>query len=130
MSKLHIQPQTLCQIIGKVREFQAKEEVVLPDVPSSPTEDWGLQMLADHSDDMALVAMTEAIAEMSQRQRAELVALMWLGRGDYELEDWETAVDDAVGEYSLRAAAYLLVHPMVADDLEEGLIAFGYSCQE
>ncbi|NKN33555.1 DUF3775 domain-containing protein [Marichromatium bheemlicum] len=130
MSKLHIQPETLCQIIAKVREFQAKEEVVLPDVPSGPAEDWALQMLADHSDDLGLQAMNEAIAEMSQRQRAELVALMWLGRGDYELEDWETAVDDAIGEYSLRAGAYLLAHPMVVDDLEEGLIAFGYSCED
>jgi hypothetical protein len=74
--------------------------------------------------------MTRVIGEMSQRQRAELVALMWLGRGDYGIEDWETAVDDAIGDYSLNAAAYLLAHPMVANDLQEGLIAHGYSCQE
>jgi hypothetical protein len=74
--------------------------------------------------------MTQTIGEMSQRQPDELVALMWLGRGDYDLEEWETAVDDALGDYSLRAAAYLLAHPMVSDDLEEGLLELGYSCQD
>ncbi|MTW23091.1 DUF3775 domain-containing protein [Allochromatium palmeri] len=130
MSRLHINPESLCQIIEKAREFQAKEDVVLPDTPDSPLEDWALQMLTDHSEDLSLSEMTLAIGEMSQRQRAELVALMWLGRGDYGIEDWETAVDDAIGDYSLNAAAYLLAHPMVADDLQEGLIAHGYSCQD
>lgn len=130
MSQLHIDLESLCHIIEKSREFQAKEEVVLPDVPDSPSEDWALQILADHSEDHSLGEMTQAIGEMSQRQRAELVALMWLGRGDYGIEDWETAVDDAIGDYSLNAAAYLLAHPMVANDLQEGLIAHGYSCQE
>ncbi|HSO81138.1 DUF3775 domain-containing protein [Thiocapsa sp.] len=127
---LHIPLESICGIIDMAREFQSKEEVVLPDNPSSPTEDWALQVLADHSEDYSVQAMTEAIGEMSQRQRAELVALMWIGRGDYDLEEWETAVDDALGDYSLRAAAYLLAHPMVSDDLEEGLLALGYSCQD
>ena len=127
---LHIRLDSLCYIIDKPRTIQAKEDVVLPDIPASPTEDWALQILADHSDDYTLQEITRAIGEMSERQRAELVALMWLGRGDYTLEEWETAVDDAIGDYSLNAAAYLLAHPMVADDLEEGLIAHGYSCQE
>ncbi|NEV60973.1 DUF3775 domain-containing protein [Thiorhodococcus minor] len=127
---LHIQSDTLCYIIGKAREFQAKEEVVLPDTPASPSEDWALQVLADHSEDYSVRETTRAIGEMSERQRAELVALMWVGRGDYSIDEWETAVDDAIGDYSLNAAGYLLAHPMVADDLEEGLIAHGYSCQD
>jgi hypothetical protein len=127
---LHIKLETLCYIIEKAREFQAKEDVVLPDNPASPSEDWALQVLADHSEDYSLREMTLAIGEMSERQRAELVALMWLGGGDYSLEEWETAVDDALGDYSIKAAAYLLSHPSVPDDLEEGLIAHGYSCQD
>jgi len=40
------------------------------------------------------------------------------------------AVEDALEAHSERAAEYLLAHPMVADDLEEGLIQLGYSCEE
>ena len=127
---LHIPLELLCSVIDKAREFQAKEEVVLPDVTASPSEDWALQVLADHSEDYSLRELLDAIAEMSQRQRAELVAIMWIGRGDYTVEDWESAVDDAIGDYSVRAGEYLLAHPTVSDDLEEGLLALGYSCQD
>ena len=127
---LHIPVETICYIISRAREFQAKEEVVIPESPTSPSEDWALQILADHSGDYTLAEMVECIGAMNQRQRSELIALMWLGRGDYGLDDWESAVDDAIGDYSVRAAAYLLAHPMVSDDLEEGLIAHGYSCEE
>ncbi|WP_295388567.1 DUF3775 domain-containing protein [uncultured Thiodictyon sp.] len=127
---LHIPLDTICYIIAKAREFQSKEDVVIPDVPSSPSEDWALQVLAHHSGDYTLMEFVECIGEMNQRQRAELIALMWVGRGDYTLEDWEGAVDDAIGDYSVRAAQYLIAHPMVSDDLEEGLIAHGYSCED
>jgi len=125
---LHIPLDALCYIIARAREFQAKEEVVIPEIPSSPSEDWALQILADHSGDYTLTELVACIGEMNQRQRAELIALMWLGRGDYALDEWEEAVDEAIGDYSVRAAQYLIAHPMVSDDLEEGLIAHGYSC--
>jgi hypothetical protein len=127
---LHIPLETLCWIIAKARELQAKEQVVIPDTPASPSDDWALQVLADHSGDYGLAELLGALADMNQRQRAELIALMWVGRGDYDVDDWEQAVDDAIGDHSVRAAEYLLSHPMVSDDLEEGLIAHGYSCEE
>jgi hypothetical protein len=128
--RLHIRLHTLCSLIALAREFQAKEEVVFPEVPSSPTEDWAMQMLADHIDDGNLAEFNGIIEDMGERQRAELVALMWLGRGDYDLEDWEEAVDEALGDFSIRAASYLLAHPMISDHLEEGLIAHGLSCED
>ena len=127
---LHIPLDAICYIIAQVREFQAKEEVVIPEDLASPAEDWALQILANHSGDYTLSELLSYIGEMNQRQRAELVALMWVGRGDYAIEDWETAVDDAIGDYSLRAAQYLITHPMAGDNLEDGLIAHGYSCQD
>jgi hypothetical protein len=127
---LHIPLEAICYIVAKTRELQAKEEVVIPDSPTGPSEDWALQVLADHSGDYTLAELADCIGEMSQRQRAELIALMWVGRGDYAVDDWEQAVDDAIGDHSVRAAAYLLSHPMVSDDLEEGLIAHGYSCED
>ena len=51
MPELELNPDTVCFLIDKAREFHAKEEVVIPDTPGSPTEDWALQVLADHADD-------------------------------------------------------------------------------
>jgi hypothetical protein len=127
---LDVRLETLCYIIAKAREFQAKEAVVIPETPSSPSDDWALQVLADHLDDMTLQEVRATVEDLDVRQRAELVALMWLGRGDYSLEEWDNAVDDALEDYTDRTVEYLLAHPMVSDDLEEGLIAHGYSCEE
>ncbi|NBC47900.1 MAG: DUF3775 domain-containing protein [Gammaproteobacteria bacterium] len=128
--RLHIPLDTLCSLIDLAREFQAKEEVVFPEVPASPTDDWAMQVLADHGDDYNVSEFRGIVNEMSERQRSELIALMWVGRGDFSADEWEEAVDEAWGDFSIRAAAYVLAHPMLSDHLEEGMIAFDLSCEE
>ncbi len=126
---LNIQPETVCFIITKAREFQAKEGVVIPeDLPDSPSENWAQQMLADHDGDHTLQEVSGAIAELDDDALVELVALMWLGRGDYTLEEWRVAKQDAEASRSDHTAGYLLSHPQVAFYLEEGLNAHGFSC--
>ena len=129
---LNINSETICFIITKAREFQAKEEIVIPEVPLSPSENWAMQILADHVDDPCAREVTETVQDLEPDQQAELVALMWLGRGDYGLDEWEAAVADAMDQYEEHdnTALYLLAHPMVANELEEGLIAHGYSCAD
>ncbi len=127
--RMHIRQQTLCSLIALAREFQAKEEVCIPQEGNSSSEDWAMQMLADHGDDYNVGEFRSIVHDFSERQRAELVALMWLGRGDYTAEEWEDAVDEALGDYSIRAAEYVLAHPMVSDHLEEGMIALDMPCE-
>jgi len=126
---LNINPDTVCFIIAKAREFQAKEGVVIPeDIPDSPSDNWAMQILADHDNDHTLDEIQGAINDLDDDALVELVALMWLGRGDYTIDEWATAVSDAVDERSDHTAKYLLAHPQVAFYLEEGLAEHGYSC--
>jgi hypothetical protein len=53
-----------------------------------------------------------------------LVALAWLGRGTYGLEEWKDAVATARSEHSRRTAEYLLGLPLLGDYLEDGLALF------
>ena len=124
-----INPETVCQIIAGAREFQSKEEVVLPDVPDSPSEDWALQALADHSDDLTLQEVKAIIDDLEPDQQMALVALMWTGRGDFGAEEWDDAFATAQDSWTPRTAEYLLATPMVADFLDEGLVLLGYSCE-
>lgn len=126
---LTISPEIVCYLITKAHEFQAKEEVVIPEEPFGPSDDSALQVLAEHVDDICLQEICSIIEDMSTEQQAELVALMWLGRGDYEIDEWEGAVEDARDTEIERKAEYLLAHPMVADYLEEGLIQHDYACE-
>jgi hypothetical protein len=125
---LNVNPETICFIIAKARQFHAKEEVTIPEIPNSPAEDWARQVLADHSDDPCFQEIRATIFDLEPDQMIELVALMWLGRGDAELEEWDSLLRDVGSEINRNTPEYLMAHPHVADYLTEGLIQHGYSC--
>ena len=127
---LDLNPDTICFLIDKAHEFHAKEEVVIPEVPGSPTEDWALQVLADHADDATFQEFKTTVADLDRDQQAQLVALLWLGRGDYEVDEWSEAVAEAGRMWNSRTAEYLIAHPLLADYLEEGLGLLDYSCED
>ena len=58
-------------------------------------------------------------------EAAELVALVWLGRGDFDAADYTQAVDEARDRAFAATSTYLLRMPMLADHLEGGLEALG-----
>ncbi len=125
---LSISPEKVCYIILKAREFHAKEQVVIPEDRSGLSEDWALQILADHRGDSCYQELQYLIDAMDQEEQINLVALMWLGRGDYSVEEWEDALAEARAQLTERTAAYVIRTPLVADYLEEGLSELGYSC--
>ena len=127
---LNVNPETVCFIIARAREFQAKDEVVIPDEPADANGDWALDILEDHRDDMTLQEVQSTVADLEPDQQYELVALMWVGRGDYDVDDWDGAVLAATEAWTERTADYLMTTPMAADYLEEALELLGYSCEE
>lgn len=127
---LDLNPETVCFIIAKAREFHAKEDVVFPEEPGSPTDDWALQVLADHTDDFTYLELKSTIEDLDPDQQATVVALMWMGRGEFDDDDFESALQGARDSWTQRTAEYIIATPLVADYLEEGLAALGYSCQD
>jgi hypothetical protein len=127
---LSVNPETVCFIITKAHEFHAKEEVVIPDVPNSPADDWGRQILADHVDDYSYQEMVSAINDLEPDQAHELVVLMWIGRGDYEVDEWADALRDAQDFWDRQTVSNMIATPLLADYLSEGLDLLGYSCEE
>lgn len=125
---LEINPDTVCFLIDKAHEFHAKEQVVLPDVPDSPSEDWGQQALADHQGDLTLQEFKTTFDNLEPDQQQVVVALMWLGRGEFETDEWESALEEARLEWNENTADYLLAHPLLADYLGEGMDLLGYRC--
>lgn len=87
-------------------------------------------MLADHADDLTYQEIKTTIEDLEPDQQASLVALMWVGRGDYTQTEWADALAEATRSATNRTAEYLLTTPMVADYLAEGLAAFGHTCEE
>lgn len=130
---LAISPEKVCFVIIKAREFDAKDIVTEPDAASNPCDDKMIAVLEDHLDDPVLEELTAFISNLSEDEQIDLVTIAWLGRDDNTLEDWFTLRKEAARAHSTRAthtADYLLGMPLLGDFLEEGLSAFGLSCQE
>ena len=70
------------------------------------------------------------IAELGEEEKADLIGLLRLGRGDGTMEDWQAMRDESLREHAGRIAAYLMGEPLLSDYLEEGLSQFGFSCAE
>ncbi|ABS77190.2 DUF3775 domain-containing protein [Coxiella burnetii] len=112
------------EIIARARAFHAKEGVVFPENVNESSEEDFQQILADHQNDLTYRELKEAINNLEPDQQMQLVALMYLGRGDFS--DWEESFAEAEAGWTNRTAEYLLSKPQLADYLEAGLDAMGY----
>lgn len=79
----------------------------------------------EESEDLTAEELRELIGDLNVDEAAELVALVWIGRGDYEAAEWDEPVADARQRSNRRTATYLLGMPMLGAWLEEGLEAIG-----
>lgn len=106
-AELNISADTVQFLIDKAHAFQ-----VLGD---SPLEDAGGYR------DPTYDELKSTIDDLEPDQQVNLVGLMWLGRGDYSLDEWDRALADAGNSWNKRTAEYLIGTPMLADYLSEGL---------
>jgi len=111
-------------IILKAREYDVKEGDSDPDEGSNAIDDGQTDVLTDKADDPVREELLGAIRALNDEERIRLVALAWLGRGTFTLEEWKEAVATARSEHSRRAAEYLLSLPLLGDYLEDGLALF------
>ena len=125
---LNLNPDTVCFLISQARVFHSKEDVVIPEIPDSPSEDWALQALAAHSGDNVFQEFKSTIDDLEPDQQQEVVALMWLGRDEFSVDEWEAAREEARKSWTENTAEYLIGHPQLSDYLLEGLDLLGYSC--
>jgi Protein of unknown function (DUF3775) len=94
--------------------------------PANPIDDEvPLGALQDEEDDLSREEVVEEIQGLMPRQQAELVALMWLGRGDGEPEEWDELVARAVERREVPTENYLLDHPLLAEHWLDGMERLG-----
>lgn len=126
--ELNISTEKVCYIIIKAREFDAKVEPSEPDPGSNPVDDRDSEILEDYAGDPTLTELRTAIDELNDDEIVDLIALVWVGRGDFGREGWEEARSLARERHRRHSADYLTGMPEFGDFLEEGLAALGHSC--
>jgi hypothetical protein len=128
--ELSISTEKVCFLIVKARGFDAKVAVTDPDSASNPADDMAASVLEDHEDDPVVEEITSLIDDLSVDEQVDLVAIAWLGRGDYTAADWNAVRAEAARAHNRNTATYLLGTPLLGDYLEEGLSLLGRDCEE
>lgn len=126
MPELTISVEQVGYLIEKSREFDAKDEATDVESGSNASDDRMIDVLEDHGDDPVVREISGFINAMSVDEQVDLVALMWLGRGDGSIEEWDSLRAEAARNHNNnRTAGYLLGEPLLSDFLAEGLDEFG-----
>jgi hypothetical protein len=126
---LSISREKVCFFITKAREFDVKDVSSGQNAGSNAADDGMLGVLEDNRDDPTQYELRSYINALNEDEQVDLVALVWLGRGDGTIKEWRELREEAARLHNNRTAQYLLGKPMLADHLEEALSQFGYSCE-
>lgn len=121
---LSISPEKVFFIIAKSRQSEGNANQ--SDLAADPDDD----MPEDHRNTTDRSELSGFIRGLNVDEQIDLVALMWLGRGDGDLDSWRDLHAEASRAHNNRTASYLIGTPMLADYLEEALTQFGKSFED
>jgi Protein of unknown function (DUF3775) len=131
MPDLAISAEKLAFVIEKAREFDVEEAASDLDFGSNAADDDMIDVIEDNGEDPVVRELTGFIRALNEDEQVDLVTLMWLGRGDGSVEEWDELrgrAVDARSEYANARAEtvrYLLGEPMLGDFLADGLDELG-----
>jgi hypothetical protein len=126
--QLTISPETAFYIIVKAREFDEQVAPTDPDSGSNPADDREVDVLEEEGDDPVQQELEAALAALNIDQQLDLLALTWLGRGDFPT--LAQARQEAVDLREKHIPSYLIGTPQLGDFLEEGLAQLGISLED
>ena len=123
---LSISPEKVFFIVSKTHqsEMEASAPELIADLED---DDAGEGQVGKNTD---LTELSGFISDLNVDEQIDLVALMWLGRGDGDLDSFPDLRSQAADAHNNRTGAYLLGTPMFADYLEEAMSAFGLSGED
>jgi hypothetical protein len=130
--ELRISSEKICDFIEAARELAGKAPPTTGD-RTTTGDDSELVTIEEpegigEDEDARRREMVEFIAGLNVEEQTDLLALIWLGRGDYEIGEWDDAVAEAEGRIAARDPDYMIGDAALPEYLGDGLEAFGISC--
>lgn len=123
---LGISLDSVAAIVTAARAVQEGEESGA--VAREEEDEEGLD--AEDDENMDEDALRAFIADLNEDEQATVIALAWIGRGDYTGEEFDEARGLAKERNIRDAGEYLLGIDMLADMLEQGLDELGLSLED
>jgi hypothetical protein len=132
---LGIAVEKVCAIISHLRAFDSGINVDDPDSIASDPDDLieegelETRLTQPHADP-AHDELVAVIDGLNLEEQINLVALLWIGRGDYSTTEWDEALALARERHTEHTAEYLIGIPIAGDHIDTGLNELGFSCEE
>ena len=127
--------ETLCRIIIRAKENEAQVPASDPDEDADDVDDLddegegeALSVLEDELNPAVEEELRAILDDLADDQLAETLALAWVGRGTYDVSEWDDSIAEASETDPESAIDELMDMPLLASHLEAGLTAFDYSC--
>jgi hypothetical protein len=115
----------LAHIVLLARAFDAQVSESDPNEASNAIDDRGVSVLESQPDNSTEMELRQAIDSLSEDEQAVLVALAWIGRGDFDGSEFDQALTMAFERRLGPTSDYLLGLPLLGDLLEQGAAACG-----
>jgi hypothetical protein len=119
--------ETLAYIALKAKAFDALVGADDVSDASDAADDRFVDALEDETDNPLQSELAAAIDALDVDAKAALVALTWLGRGDYDAAEWSEALAAAHERARGPTSRYLIGIPLLGDYIEEGADKLGVS---
>jgi hypothetical protein len=133
MPELRISSEKVCDLIEAAREVAGKVPPTTGD-QTTTGDDSELVTIEDYPEaddddgDSRRQQIVEFIAGLNVDEQIDLLALISLGRGDYDIAEWDDAVAEAEGRIAARDVDYMIGDAALPEYLGDGLEAFGLAC--
>ena len=121
--------ETICRLIIRAREMEAQVPSDENEGEEDPTDsDDEFAALEDEANEAIEEEMMALLDDLGEDQVQEILALAWVGRGTYDVSEWDEALEAAADPDAEEAVDQILDMPTLAAYLEAGLAAFDLTC--
>ena len=83
--ELNVSTEQVCFIIAKARQFEVKDLPTVSDPGSNASDDRMVSVLEARGNDPAAREIRSFVNALDEDRQIDLVALAWVGRGDYDI---------------------------------------------
>jgi hypothetical protein len=126
--QLTLKPDEAFFILLKAREFDEEADRSDSDPDAGEDTDQGIADGAAGWETLAELA--GALRSLNDDARLDLIALIWIGRGDFALSEWSDARHAAADIGRGRFVRYVTGIPVVSDYLDEAFSQVGWSFEQ
>lgn len=129
MPELRINPDKVCQFLSAARELAGRVPATTGD-KTTTGDDSPLTFMEQRDDDPTRAQMVEFVGGLNVEEQVDLLALIYLGRGDFALVEWNDALEEARDRIAAGDPDFMIGERALPGYLGEALEAFGKTCPD